>query len=348
MNFAHHIGSSLRDGYAVLDLETTGLSYARHHIIEIGVVLALPAQRLEVDSVLVKVDRALPADITRLTGITDQALAARGISIDEALAWFVERTGQLPLVGHNVIQFERMFLKGAAFDHQRNVAKGNYPELVIDQANQLSVERFIDTAAIYKGYKLRDFPKHGESHRHYAERILSQRVYGLRYNLELACFEQGISDAEIPDAPAYYRHRAAGDALRTQKLFEKLLQVEWPDEGSNPESASILDEIWNFFRGGSSSTIPNTEQRDDESGFRNRSSGPSAEPGFQPLQQDLRPPPPAYIPEIGDRVRHSKFGEGTVMSCDEWGSDYETAVLFAGGELRRLLLSYARLEWVEE
>lgn len=60
------------------------------------------------------------------------------------------------------------------------------------------------------------------------------------------------------------------------------------------------------------------------------------------------PPQPQYVPEVGDRVRHSKFGEGTVMSCDEWGSDYETAVLFAGGELRRLLLSYARLERVEE
>lgn len=56
------------------------------------------------------------------------------------------------------------------------------------------------------------------------------------------------------------------------------------------------------------------------------------------------PPPPAYIPEVGDRVRHSKFGEGTVMSCEEWGSDYEAAVMFEGGELRRLLLSYARLE----
>ena len=60
------------------------------------------------------------------------------------------------------------------------------------------------------------------------------------------------------------------------------------------------------------------------------------------------PPPPQYVPAVGDRVRHTKFGEGTVMSCDEWGSDYETAVLFAGGELRRLLLSYARLERVEE
>ena len=60
------------------------------------------------------------------------------------------------------------------------------------------------------------------------------------------------------------------------------------------------------------------------------------------------PPKPSYIPEIGDRVRHSKFGEGTVMACEEWGNDYETAVLFEGGDLRRLLLSYARLEKVAE
>ena len=68
----------------------------------------------------------------------------------------------------------------------------------------------------------------------------------------------------------------------------------------------------------------------------------------EPSVAPAAPPPPQYVPAVGDRVRHSKFGEGTVMSCDEWGSDYETAVLFAGGELRRLLLSYARLERVEE
>ena len=59
------------------------------------------------------------------------------------------------------------------------------------------------------------------------------------------------------------------------------------------------------------------------------------------------PPAPGYVPEIGDAVRHDKFGEGRVMSCAEWGNDYEVAVMFGGGELRRLLLSYARLEKVE-
>ncbi len=56
---------------------------------------------------------------------------------------------------------------------------------------------------------------------------------------------------------------------------------------------------------------------------------------------------PGYVPELGDAVRHDKFGEGRVMSCAEWGNDYEVAVMFGGGELRRLLLSYARLEKVE-
>ena len=58
------------------------------------------------------------------------------------------------------------------------------------------------------------------------------------------------------------------------------------------------------------------------------------------------PPPPAYVPAVGDTVRHDKFGEGVVMTCEEWGNDYEVAVRFDGGELRRLLLSFARLERV--
>ena len=56
---------------------------------------------------------------------------------------------------------------------------------------------------------------------------------------------------------------------------------------------------------------------------------------------------PDYIPEVGDSVRHDRFGEGIVMNCEEWGSDYEVSVCFDGGELKRLLLSFARLEKVQ-
>ena len=55
----------------------------------------------------------------------------------------------------------------------------------------------------------------------------------------------------------------------------------------------------------------------------------------------------AYVPEAGDTVKHDKFGVGVVMQCEEWGNDYEVSVVFDGGELRRLLLGYAKLEKVE-
>ena len=53
---------------------------------------------------------------------------------------------------------------------------------------------------------------------------------------------------------------------------------------------------------------------------------------------------PEYVPEMGDIVKHATFGEGEVVKCEQWGNDYEVSVCFAGGELRRLLLSFAGLE----
>ena len=50
----------------------------------------------------------------------------------------------------------------------------------------------------------------------------------------------------------------------------------------------------------------------------------------------------------GDKVRHSAFGEGIVMSCEPSGSDFEVTVAFTeGGGVKRLLLSMARLEKIE-
>ncbi len=51
----------------------------------------------------------------------------------------------------------------------------------------------------------------------------------------------------------------------------------------------------------------------------------------------------------GDKVRHSTFGEGIVMSCEPSGADFEVAVAFTdGGGVKRLLLSMARLEKIKK
>jgi DNA helicase-2/ATP-dependent DNA helicase PcrA len=54
------------------------------------------------------------------------------------------------------------------------------------------------------------------------------------------------------------------------------------------------------------------------------------------------------IPELksGDHVRHARFGEGVVVSCQPVKHDAEVVVAFDGAGVKRLLLSFARLEKV--
>ena len=213
----------LRNGYAVVDLEMTGEDYLIGLIIEIAVGVSLPGQDLATDRVLVKIDRPLPRNIVSLTGITDGELASGGIGIDDALAWFVERTSGLPLVGHNILQSDRPYLLEAAHRHRRAVEEGLYPKLSIDEVEDLPAQRFIDTAGLYKGYKLGEYQQAGESHQDYAQRVIALDAYGLRTGLAAACQDLGISTSRIR------AHRAAGDVVQTHRLFEKLLELNPPE-----------------------------------------------------------------------------------------------------------------------
>ena len=49
----------------------------------------------------------------------------------------------------------------------------------------------------------------------------------------------------------------------------------------------------------------------------------------------------------GDHVRHGQFGEGTVISCNPVRNDAEAVISFKGIGVKKLLLSFARLEKVE-
>ena len=55
------------------------------------------------------------------------------------------------------------------------------------------------------------------------------------------------------------------------------------------------------------------------------------------------------LPELkaGDRVSHSQFGKGMVISCHPLDGDSEVVVAFPGMGVKKLLLSFARLEKVE-
>ena len=72
--------------------------------------------------------------------------------------------------------------------------------------------------------------------------------------------------------------------------------------------------------------------------------------GWGPPETTQAPPAPSRpVPNIGDLVRHSTFGEGMVMDCIPSAGDHEVTVHFKGAVgIKRLLLSFAPLEIVEE
>ncbi|MDO8616140.1 MAG: UvrD-helicase domain-containing protein [Dehalococcoidia bacterium] len=72
---------------------------------------------------------------------------------------------------------------------------------------------------------------------------------------------------------------------------------------------------------------------------------PLAAPGWDGGPDAVRAPQ-TFAP--GDHVRHPKFGEGVVVSCEPSGADCQVVVAFQGeAAIKKLLLSFAPLERVE-
>ncbi|WP_373879607.1 type I-E CRISPR-associated endoribonuclease Cas2e [Levilactobacillus brevis] len=92
-----------------LDLETTGLDLVKDDIISIGAVKRVPGQPEDFFDSLIKAERAIPENITTLTGLTAEMLATQGISLSAGLQELREFVGSLPIVGYN-LRFDEMFL----------------------------------------------------------------------------------------------------------------------------------------------------------------------------------------------------------------------------------------------
>ena len=99
--------------FIVFDLETTGLNPANEEITEIAAVRMVEGEIRDSFQTYVNPHKPIPAEITELTGISDETVADAP-DLDEAvpkfLAWAGE--GQYPLVAHNA-GFDMGFLRTA-------------------------------------------------------------------------------------------------------------------------------------------------------------------------------------------------------------------------------------------
>jgi DNA polymerase-3 subunit epsilon len=193
------------DSYVVFDFETTGLDPRRDRIIQVGVCEVRAGVVVSTDGWLVRQDVPISAEAAAVHGIRDQALLARGIPPLESLERLLAVMDRAPAcVGHNIHMFDVPFL----------MAEVRRFRLVPP-----SVEEFVDTAALFKGWRLGVSKRPTETHRAYAERVLSMRTPGLKYAIPACCRELRI------DKNAAKAHDAVGDAYLTHLIYVKLLSL---------------------------------------------------------------------------------------------------------------------------
>ncbi|MBX4216196.1 3'-5' exonuclease [Candidatus Parcubacteria bacterium] len=194
--------------YVVYDLETTGLNPSRDEAVEIG-ALKVTEEGAESRTWLLKASVPICEEAAQITGITQEEIARDGREPTECWKEFMEFTGiggdtPLCVVGHNIVRFDNLFVENAITKMEKSLGR----------------HEFCDTAAIYKGAKLKSLPFHGESGRAYASRILSMRVAGLGYKLLNVYQEFGGSMEGLK------AHRVQADVHMTNFVYRKLASFQ--------------------------------------------------------------------------------------------------------------------------
>ena len=136
--------------YIVVDLETTGLNFARDKILEISALKINNGKPVGAYYSLIKQTAPIPAEITALTGITNEQVENSGEDTSVALKGLLDFIADEPIVAHNV-DFDKSFL-------ERALAEYGFANLE---------NRWIDTLALSRklikgsgGYKLKQLAVH--------------------------------------------------------------------------------------------------------------------------------------------------------------------------------------------
>ncbi len=190
------------DSYVVFDFETTGLDPESDRIIQVGLCEVTNNEVARRAGWLVNQTVDIPPGATAVHGITTADIRSEGETPKHSLRVLLKALDSAPhCMGHNIHRFDLAFLHAEC--NRIGYAMPN-------------VSDYVDTAALYKGWKLGQAKRTRETHRDYANRILSLRVPGLKYSLATCVRALGIK------LDSSTLHDASADAYATHSVYKAL------------------------------------------------------------------------------------------------------------------------------
>ncbi len=190
------------DSYLVFDFETTGLDPETDRIIQVGLCEVHRGEVERRSAWLVKQTVPIAPGAAKKHGISDEQVRLHGEPPAKSARVLLKALNEAPAcMGHNIHRFDIRFIEAEC-----DRLDMNCPDTL----------EYVDTAALYKGWKLGQPKWQRETQAAYAERILSQRVYGLKYAISTCLQEFGIpvDQAQLHDASA--------DAYATHLVYKAL------------------------------------------------------------------------------------------------------------------------------
>lgn len=207
--------------YVVFDFETSGLDAVNDEVIEISAIKFVDGVKQAAFDCLLKPSKPISDTIINLTKITNEMLDKGGKDPEKVWKEFALYIQNLPLIGHNSIGFDRLFLEEAAKKYNLAIP---------------ATYRYIDTAMLYKGRKAEISQMWYESHFAYCKRVSEVRAPGIYFKLTLCCQEFGI------DISTLQAHRAASDIEMTNRVYQKLL-ANVPIQTKQPSVAELKERV---------------------------------------------------------------------------------------------------------
>lgn len=188
--------------YLCVDLETTGLNPKTDKIIEIGAVKVKNGEIASTFGTFVRPGRALPENVTELTGITGADLEDAPL-IGEVLPQFLEFAENLPLLGHRVL-FDYSFLKRAVVNSGGEFERSGIDTLKLSRRflPDLPSKRLADLCAYY-GIEM-------QAHRAMEDAAATHRLY------QKLC-ENFYEEEAFKPALLVYKVKREGPATKAQK-----------------------------------------------------------------------------------------------------------------------------------